>query len=70
MEATLTHCEIYGLNGYKIGRLDREGFIWSDKTIVMRVVEGRIYSMHQKYLGRFKNGVAKTDRGEVIFTAF
>lgn len=70
METTLTHCDVYGLNGYKIGRLDREGLIWSGGVIVMRVVEGRIYSMHRKYLGRLKDGVGKTDRGEVIFTAF
>lgn len=70
MEVTLDFCEVYGLNNYKIGRLDRNGIIWSGDVIVMRVVESRIYSMHHKYLGRFKDGVGKTDRGELIFTAF
>ncbi len=70
MEVKLDYCEVYGLNDYKIGRLDINGLIWSGDVIVMRVVEGRIYSMHQKYLGRFKDGIGKTDRQEVIFTAF
>lgn len=69
MKVTMGSCDVYGLNGYKLGRLDKNGLIWSGETIVMRVFEGKIYSMHQKYLGRLRDGIAKTDRGELIFTA-
>lgn len=69
MKVTMGSCDVYGLNGYRLGRLDKNGLIWSGETIVMRVFDGKIYSMHQKYLGRLKDGIGKTDRGELIFTA-
>lgn len=36
--------------------------------MIFRIINDRIYSMHEQYLGRLKYSMAITDRGELIFT--
>ncbi len=36
--------------------------------MIFRIINDRVYSMHEQYLGRLKYGMAMTDRGELIFT--
>ncbi|POR67129.1 hypothetical protein BKM10_02340 [Pseudomonas syringae pv. syringae] len=50
------------------GRGAIHGNIWSDTTMIFRIINDRVYSMHEQYLGRLKYGMAITDRGELIFT--
>jgi hypothetical protein len=59
--------EVYGQNNARLGWMDSEGIIRSNETVIFRVVNGSIYSMHGGYLGRLLDGVGKTDRGQLIF---
>ncbi len=36
--------------------------------MILRIINDRVYAMHEQYLGRLKYGMAITDRGELIFT--
>lgn len=63
-----TRCIAYGKNRVEIGQMDSDGYIRRQGTVVLRVKNNSIYSMHDMYLGRLKDGVGKTDRGELLFT--
>ncbi|WP_122501499.1 hypothetical protein [Pseudomonas viridiflava] len=67
MECTTTTDEVYGLNNAKLGRRCADGNVWSDKTLIFRIIDDRVYSMHEQYLGRLRYGMAMTDKGELIF---
>ncbi|KPY58409.1 hypothetical protein [Pseudomonas amygdali] len=67
MECTTATNEVYGPYNAKLGRRGADGDIWSGRTLIFRIIDDRVYSMHEKYLGRLKYGMAMTDRGELIF---
>lgn len=67
MNTERTDFEVFGQNNAKLGWMDSEGIIRSEGTVIFRVVNGAIYSMHGGYLGRLMDGVGKTDRGQLIF---
>lgn len=68
MDISENTVEVYGQNDAKLGRMDSQGIVRWGETVIFRVVNGVIYSMHGGYLGRLLNGVGKTDRGQLIFT--
>lgn len=67
MECTTTADEVYGPSNARLGRRAVDGNIWSETTMIFRIIDDRVYSMHKHYLGRLKFGMAMTDRGELIF---
>ncbi|WP_116867135.1 hypothetical protein [Pseudomonas syringae] len=67
MECTTTADEVYGPRNARLGRRAVDGNIWSETTMIFRIIDDRVYSMHEQYLGRLKYGMAITDRGELIF---
>ncbi|EGH30063.1 hypothetical protein PSYJA_14242 [Pseudomonas syringae pv. japonica str. M301072] len=67
MECITTTFEVYGQNNARLGVLDVKGNVWSGDIAIFRIVDDRVYSMHEQYLGRLKYGMAMTDRGELIF---
>ncbi|WP_277311500.1 hypothetical protein [Pseudomonas viridiflava] len=36
--------------------------------MLLRVERGSIFSVHGSYMGKCKNGVGKSDHGQLIFT--
>jgi len=68
MECTTATNEVYGPYNAKLGQRGADGNIWSGRTLIFRIIDDRVYSMHEQYLGRLKYGMAMTDRGELIFT--
>ncbi|QHF03282.1 hypothetical protein N015_13045 [Pseudomonas asturiensis] len=68
MECTTTADDVYSPRNASLGRRAVDGNIWSDRTMIFRIIDDRVYSMHDQYLGRLKYGMAMTDRGELIFT--
>lgn len=67
MECTTTTNEVYGPYNAKLGLRCADGNIWSGRILIFRIIDDRVYSMHEQYLGRLKYGMAITDRGELIF---
>ncbi|MCF5714511.1 hypothetical protein I9H06_10835 [Pseudomonas tremae] len=67
MECTTTTDEVYGPRNARLGRRAIDGNVWSGKKMIFRIIDDRVYSMHDQYLGRLKYGMAMTDRGELIF---
>lgn len=67
MECSTTTFEVYGQYNARLGVLDAKGNVWSGDIAIFRIVDDRVYSMHEQYLGRLKYGMAMTDRGELIF---
>ncbi|MCI3943845.1 Prophage PssSM-02, Orf7 [Pseudomonas syringae] len=59
---------VYGQNNTRLGTMDSEGVIRSNRSIIFRVRAGDVYSMHESYLGKLVDGVCRTARGELIFT--
>ncbi|SDS01882.1 hypothetical protein SAMN05421724_0476 [Pseudomonas syringae] len=60
--------EVLGQNRLYMGEMDEYGVVRKDGKIVLRVEHGLIYSVHGSYMGRCKNGVGKSDHGQLIFT--
>ncbi|WP_024666493.1 hypothetical protein [Pseudomonas syringae] len=67
MECTTTTNEVYGPYNAKLGQRGADGNIWSGRTLIFRIIDDRVYSMHEQYLGRLKYGMAMTGRGALIF---
>lgn len=67
MECTKTTDEVYGPGNARLGRRAVDGNIWSGKRMIFRIIDDRVYSMHEQYLRRLKYGMAMTDKGELIF---
>ena len=67
LECTTTADEVYGPRNARLGRRAVDGNIWSETTMIFRIIDDRVYSMHEQYLGRLKYGMVMTDRGELIF---
>lgn len=61
-------CMAYGPNRFQIGRMDEDGCIRYLGTVAFRIENDAIFSMHDMYLGRLRNGTGRTDRGELLFT--
>lgn len=55
-----------GLRPAQCHRRAAGGNIWSGKTMIFRIINDRVYSMHEQHLGRLKCGIAMTDSGEPI----
>lgn len=68
MGCTTAADEVYSPRNARLGRRSVDGNIWSDRTMIFRIIDDRVYSMHDQYLGRLNYGMAMTDRGELIFT--
>lgn len=68
MQCTTVTNEVYGPKNARLGRRAVDGNIWSGRILIFRIIDDRVYSMHEQYLGRLKYGMAMTDRGELIFT--
>lgn len=62
------YCDVHGANGHKIGVLDPHGVISNDGKLMLRITDGKVYSMHDQYLGVYEDGIGKTDQGHLIFT--
>lgn len=60
--------EVYGQNSLHLGQMDEYGVVRLSGKVVLRVVRGSIFSMHGSYMGKCKNGVGKSDRGQLLFT--
>ncbi|MEQ4284488.1 hypothetical protein [Pseudomonas syringae] len=58
---------VYGQNNSRLGTMDSEGVIRTDRAVIFRVIDGAAYSMHESYLGKLVDGVCRTSRGELIF---
>ncbi|WP_057402310.1 hypothetical protein [Pseudomonas amygdali] len=67
MESTTATNEVYGPYNAKLGPRSADGNIWSGRRMIFRIIDDRVYSMHERYLGRLKYGMAMTGRGELIF---
>lgn len=67
MEVKSTY-EVYGQNRLHLGQMDEQGVVRLSGKVVLRVVRGSIFSMHGSYMGKCKNGVGKSDRGQLLFT--
>ncbi len=67
MECTKTTDEVYGPGNARLGRRAVDGNIWSGKRMIFRIIDDRVYSMHDQYLGELRFGIAATRRGELIF---
>ncbi|PHN61973.1 hypothetical protein AO275_20805 [Pseudomonas viridiflava] len=67
MEVKSTY-EVYGQNRLHLGQMDEHGVVRLSGKVVLRVVRGSIFSMHGSYMGKCKNGVGKSDRGQLLFT--
>ncbi|WP_439851111.1 hypothetical protein ACTACG_07120 [Pseudomonas syringae] len=67
MQCTTVTNEVYGRYNARLGRREVDGNIWRGKTLIFKIIDDRVYSMHEQYLGRLKYGMAMTDRGELIF---
>nr|WP_238418390.1 hypothetical protein [Pseudomonas cannabina] len=59
---------VYGQRNIRLGNMDSEGIIRSDRAVIFRVRRDAVYSMHENYLGKLIDGVCRTGRGELIFT--
>lgn len=73
LSEAMEFCEVYRSDGVMIGLMDRYGCVFTkdvNGALLFKVREGKVYSLHDQFLGRFLDGVAKTDHGEVIFTVF
>ncbi|KPX00359.1 MULTISPECIES: hypothetical protein [Pseudomonas syringae group] len=68
MECTTATNEVYGPYNAKLGQRGADGNIWSGGTLIFRIIDDRVYSVHLQYLGRLKYCMAMTDRGQLIFT--
>lgn len=68
MDDTEVRLCVYGQNSTKLGTMDSEGVIRSDRALIFRVRDGAVYSVHESYLGKLVDGVCRTTRGELIFT--
>ncbi|MCF5747423.1 hypothetical protein [Pseudomonas tremae] len=67
MQCTTGTNEVHGRNNARLGRREVDGNIWLGRTLIFRIIDDWVYSMHEQYLGRLKYGKAMTDRGELIF---
>ncbi len=67
MEVTNTY-EVYGQNRLRLGEMDEHGVIRRSGRVVLRVERGSIFSVHGSYMGKCKNGVGKSDHGQLLFT--
>ncbi|BCS46584.1 MULTISPECIES: hypothetical protein [Pseudomonas syringae group] len=67
MGCATTTDEVYGPGNAWLGRRAVDGNIWSGKTMIFRIIDDRVYSMHEQYLGKLRYGIATTCRGELIF---
>jgi len=38
-----------------------DGNIWFGTTMIFRIIDDRVYSMHEQYLGRLQYGMAMTE---------
>lgn len=68
MEAAKEEFDVYSPNSVKLGQMDDQGVVRAGDTVIFRVENGAIYSMHGGYLGKLINGVGKTNRGEMLFS--
>ena len=68
MDVTTVGSCVYGQTNTRLGTMDNEGVIRSDRAVIFRVRDSAVYSMHESYLGRLVDGVCRTDRGQIIFT--
>ncbi|PYD92329.1 hypothetical protein DNF23_12995 [Pseudomonas syringae pv. pisi] len=68
MDFTKVRLCVYGQNNTRLGTMDSEGVVRSDRAVIFRVRDGAVYSMHESYLGKLVNGVCRTSRDELIFT--
>nr|WP_057435056.1 hypothetical protein [Pseudomonas syringae group genomosp. 3] len=68
MDVTQVRLCVYGQHNTRLGTMDSEGVIRSDRAVIFRVRGGAVYSMHESYLGKLVGGVCRTPRGELIFT--
>jgi len=59
---------VYGKTNVRLGVMDGEGIIRSNRAVIFRVLKGAVYSAHGSYLGKLVDGVCRTDRGDLIFT--
>ncbi|MGN2430284.1 hypothetical protein [Pseudomonas syringae] len=59
--------EVYGPYNARLGRRAADGNIWLGRTLIFRIIDDRVYSMHKQYLGMLRYGMAMTDREELIF---
>lgn len=63
MDVTKVGFCVYGQTNTRLGTMDSEGVIRSDRAVIFRVRDGAVYSMHESYMGRLVGGVCRTDRG-------
>ncbi|KPY07521.1 hypothetical protein ALO54_101605 [Pseudomonas syringae pv. philadelphi] len=68
MDVTKVRRCVYGQHNIRLGNMDSEGVIRSDRAVIFRVRGDAVYSMHENYLGKLIDGVCRTGRGELIFT--
>lgn len=68
MEVLQAIYDVYTQNGARMGQMDEHGVVRNRGNILLRVERGSIYSMHGQYIGKCKNGVGRSDHGQVIFT--
>ncbi|KPW19750.1 hypothetical protein ALO83_102689 [Pseudomonas cannabina pv. alisalensis] len=67
MDVTKVRLCVYGQNNSRLGTMDSEGVIRSDRAVIFRVRDCAVYSMHEGYLGKLVDGVCRTSRGELLF---